>query len=78
MATLATPLLDLARPLTEPEGLGLLAAAGIATVPTRIAAGAEEALRAAHDVGWPVVLKGVVEGVGHKTEGRAGASRHCR
>jgi acyl-CoA synthetase (NDP forming) len=68
VAALATPLLDLDRPLTEPESLALLAEFGIATVRTELADSEAAALRAAEAIGWPVALKGVVEGVAHKTE----------
>jgi acyl-CoA synthetase (NDP forming) len=65
---LDSPLLELGRALTEPESLALLSQAGMATVRTELAEDAEGLVRAAEAIGWPVVLKGVVEGVAHKTE----------
>lgn len=56
------------RPLTEPESLRLLASFGVATVPTRECTTAQEACAAAEQAGWPVVLKGVAEGVAHKSD----------
>jgi acyl-CoA synthetase (NDP forming) len=56
------------RPLTEPESLHLLAGFGIPTVPTAECAGLAEALIAASRLGYPVVLKGVAEGVAHKSD----------
>ncbi|MGQ7793694.1 acetate--CoA ligase family protein [Faunimonas sp. B44] len=62
------PLLRLGRPLTEPESLALLAGFGVPTVPTEVCASLDEAIAAAERLGGRVVLKAVVEGVGHKTE----------
>ncbi|MGE0419015.1 MAG: acetate--CoA ligase family protein, partial [Acetobacteraceae bacterium] len=56
------------RPLTEPESLALLAEFGVPTVTTRECTTLDQALAAAGDLGYPVVLKGVAEGVAHKTE----------
>jgi len=56
------------RQLTEPESLRLLASFGIPTVPTVECASAQEAGAAAERLGYPVVLKGVVEGVAHKSD----------
>eukprot|EP01037_Dinobryon_pediforme_P012536 gene12536-12625_t len=67
-APLQTPLLYLDRPLTEPESLSLLAEAGIAVIRTDLATSLEQALAAAAAIGFPVVLKGVVAGIAHKTE----------
>ncbi len=64
----ATAPLPRGHALNEPDSLTLLNRAGLATVPTTVVASAEEAARAAARFGWPVVLKGVVEGVAHKTE----------
>ena len=57
-----------ARPLTEPESLRLLAAFGVPTVPTMECASADEAAAAAGRLGYPVVLKGVADGVAHKSD----------
>jgi acetyltransferase len=43
--------------MTETESKGLLSAYGISVVETRVAKTAEEAVRTAEDLGWPVVLK---------------------
>lgn len=56
------------RQLTEPESLSLLARYGVATVPTVECASADEAVAAAKRLSWPVVLKGVAEGVAHKSD----------
>jgi acetate---CoA ligase (ADP-forming) len=56
------------RPLTEPESLSLLAEFGVATVPTRLCATAAEAVAAAEELGYPVVLKGVAAGIAHKSD----------
>ncbi len=57
-----------ARQLTEPESLALLRGFGVPTVPTIICHSLAEALAAADKMGWPVVLKGVAEGVAHKSD----------
>ena len=54
--------------LTELESKQLLAAYGIPTVETRLATGAEEAVRAAEKIGHPVVLKLHSHTITHKTE----------
>ena len=54
--------------LTEYESKALLAAYGIATVATRIAASEEEAVNAAERLGYPVVLKLHSETITHKTD----------
>jgi len=56
------------RALTEPESLRLLAGFGVRTVPTVECASATEATEAAARLGYPVVLKGVAEGVAHKSD----------
>ena len=56
------------RPLTEPESLNLLLGFGARTVPTVECPSLGHALSAARAVGYPVVLKGVVEGVAHKSD----------
>ncbi len=52
----------------EQEGLRLLADYGIPTVEVRVAATAEEAIRAAEDLGYPVVLKTAAPEIHHKTD----------
>jgi acetyltransferase len=54
--------------LTEFESKQLLAAYGIPTVDTRIAHSAEEAVKAADAIGYPVVLKIHSETITHKTD----------
>jgi acyl-CoA synthetase (NDP forming) len=54
--------------LAERESLELLGAAGLPMVDARPAADAEEAVRAAIEIGFPVVLKLDVEGLAHKTD----------
>jgi acyl-CoA synthetase (NDP forming) len=61
-------ILPTGRQLTEPESLALLASFGIPVVPTMDCGSLDEALAAAERIGWPVVVKGVAEGVAHKTE----------
>ena len=57
-----------AKPLTEPESLRLLAGFGVPVAPTVECGSAAEAAAAAVRLGYPVVLKGVVEGVAHKSD----------
>ena len=54
--------------LTEAESKGLLAAYGIPTVPTEIAATEDDAAHAASRIGYPVVLKLHSETITHKTD----------
>lgn len=54
--------------ISEVEGLTLLADYGIPTVPSRAASSAEEAVAAADELGWPVVLKTAAPGVPHKSD----------
>jgi acetyltransferase len=54
--------------LTEYESKQVLAAYGIPTVPTRIAATAAEAVTIAEEMGYPVVLKLKSETITHKTD----------
>ncbi len=56
------------RPLSEPESLRLLGTFGVNAVETIECATFAAALDASERVGWPVVLKGVAEGVAHKSE----------
>jgi acyl-CoA synthetase (NDP forming) len=56
------------RPLTEPESLRLLAEYGVRTVPAPECATATDAIAAASRIGYPVVLKGVAEGIAHKSD----------
>ena len=56
------------RQLTEPESLNLLLSFGVRAVPTVECPSLAHALSAARAVGYPVVLKGVVEGVAHKSD----------
>jgi acetyl coenzyme A synthetase (ADP forming)-like protein len=54
--------------LTELEVLGVLSAYGIAAAPARLAHDAEDAARAAAEVGYPVAVKIVSQQIIHKTE----------
>ena len=56
------------RQLTEPESLDLLLSFGVRAVPTVECPSLAHTLSAARGVGYPVVLKGVVEDVAHKSE----------
>ena len=56
------------RQLTEPESLSLLATFGVRTVPTVVCASAADAVAAATRLGYPVVLKGVADGIAHKRD----------
>lgn len=56
------------RQLTEPESLALLRAHGVATVETVECATLDQARAAAIRLGYPIVLKGVVDGVAHKSD----------
>src|SRR5882762_7381104 len=51
----------------------VLAAYGLTVAPSRVAADEKEAVAAAGQIGYPVVLKGIAEGLVHKTD--AGAVR---
>jgi len=55
-------------PIDEPTALALLSRAGIPVVPHRLARTAEDAVRAAGELGYPVVLKIVAPEILHKTE----------
>jgi acetyl coenzyme A synthetase (ADP forming)-like protein len=54
--------------LTELEVLGVLSAYGIAAAPARLAHDAEDAARAAAEIGYPVAVKIVSQQIIHKTE----------
>jgi succinyl-CoA synthetase beta subunit len=56
------------RQLTEPESLELLSTFGVPTVPTVFCESATAARAAADRLGYPVVLKGVADGVAHKSD----------
>jgi acyl-CoA synthetase (NDP forming) len=55
-------------PIDEPTALALLARAGIPVVPHRLARTADDAVRAADELGYPVALKIVAPEILHKTE----------
>ena len=57
-----------ARQLTEPESLRLLVSFGVPAVQTVECESAAEAVAAATSIGFPVVLKGVADGVAHKSD----------
>jgi acyl-CoA synthetase (NDP forming) len=54
--------------LTEPESLRLLAEYGVHIVPTIECMSPADAIAAATRLGYPVVLKGVADGVAHKSD----------
>jgi len=54
--------------LSEPEAKALLAAYGVPVVPTRIARDAEEAVRHAMEIGFPVALKVLSPDITHKSD----------
>jgi acyl-CoA synthetase (NDP forming) len=56
------------RTLTEVESKQVLAEAGIAVVPARLATTPQEAVDAAREVGFPIVLKVVSPDIVHKTD----------
>jgi acyl-CoA synthetase (NDP forming) len=55
-------------PIDESTALAVLARAGVPVVPHRLARTAEDAVRAAAELGYPVVLKTVAPEIPHKTE----------
>ncbi|WP_158932325.1 acetate--CoA ligase family protein [Acidisphaera sp. S103] len=57
-----------ARQLTEPESLRLLVSFGVPAVQTVECESASAAVAAATRIGFPVVLKGVADGVAHKSD----------
>ena len=57
-----------ARQLTEPESLHLLVSFGVPAVQTVECESAGEAIAAATRIGFPVVLKGVADGIAHKSD----------
>lgn len=59
------------RPLDEPRSKALLGAWGLPIPRETLAADADAAVRAAHEIGYPVVVKAVSEGLPHKTEAGA-------
>jgi acetyltransferase len=54
--------------LDENESKNILSAAGIETVEEVVVTGLNEALTAADRIGYPVVLKGLLDGIIHKSE----------
>ena len=54
--------------LTEPEAKALLATYGIPVVATRVAAGIEEAVAAATEIGYPVAIKILSPDITHKSD----------
>ena len=53
---------------TEHRAAQFLADNGVAVVPSRLANTAEEAIAAAEEYGYPVVVKAVADGLGHKSD----------
>src|SRR5205823_2064737 len=60
--------LDEGTPLTESEGLALLAEYGVPVAPSREAETAEGAVAAATELGWPVAVKSAAPGLAHKSD----------
>jgi len=60
-----------ATPLSEAESKRFLVSLGIATPREAVAADADAAVRAARDIGFPIVIKGVSAALPHKTEAGA-------
>jgi acyl-CoA synthetase (NDP forming) len=60
--------LDDGGPLTEPEGLELLRSAGIETVRWLPVHDADAAAKVGDELGYPLVMKGILPGVAHKSE----------
>lgn len=60
--------LPVGRPLTEPESAALLEDWGLPFARWEFATSTEAAARAATRIGFPVAVKGVTEGLAHKTE----------
>jgi acyl-CoA synthetase (NDP forming) len=56
------------RQLTEPESLRLLRGFGVPAVATRECRNLDDTIKAANETGYPIVLKGIVEGVAHKSD----------
>ena len=56
------------RPFLEPDAMAWLRENGIATPPFRFAAGADEAVAACAEIGFPVVMKVVSPDILHKSE----------
>ncbi|MDE2639908.1 MAG: acetate--CoA ligase family protein, partial [Chloroflexota bacterium] len=54
--------------LSEVEAKAALGAAGVPVTPTRLAAGAAEAVAIAGELGYPVVLKVVSDTITHKSD----------
>lgn len=69
-AVAATPLAIALNPgpLDENSSLSILADHGVRTVPSRRCETVEQAVATAQELGYPVVLKGIVEGVAHKAD----------
>jgi acyl-CoA synthetase (NDP forming) len=57
-----------ARPLTEGEGLELLADYGVPTMAHRVVSDVDGAVAAASDVGFPVAMKTAMPGILHKSD----------
>jgi acetyl-CoA synthetase (ADP-forming) len=56
------------RTLSEPDSKALLAAHGVPIAPERVVAGVDDAVAAAKDLGFPVVVKLAGDAIAHKTE----------
>ncbi len=54
--------------LTEPEAKAVLSAYGLPVVETRTVTNEEEALAAAHELGYPIALKLLSEDISHKSD----------
>jgi acetate---CoA ligase (ADP-forming) len=67
LAAMPAPALP-ARQLSEPESLALLQSFGLPAVPTVLCGTVAKAQAVAEEMGFPVVLKGVADGVAHKSD----------
>ena len=65
---IASALADQRSMLSEPEAKSILAAYGIPVVDTYVAASADEAVKIASEIGYPVALKVISQDITHKSE----------
>ena len=67
-STTPPPLPDVDGTLSEYDSLELLSSWKVSTVGRRLTHSPDEAVQAARDLGWPVVMKAMPEGVSHKSD----------
>ena len=68
MATAAAVVGRESEPISEPEAKAMLARHGIPVPRGQVVVSASEAVDAAHELGFPVVVKAVVTGLAHKSD----------